>query len=153
PKPAWMEAIALLKRIGALEEAGRLTAHGDNIAKLPLPPRLAHMIASAEPPDRHLAALLAVVLTEQGLGGRDGDVAHRVEAMLRDRSERARSARGLAARLARSAGGGEGDVDTSRAGVVLALGFPERVAKARGLTQTPGARMVSFLLANGRAAG
>ena len=44
-------------------------------------------------------------------------------------------------------------MDTTRAGVVLAVGFPERLAKARGLTQTPGARMASFLLANGRAAG
>lgn len=153
PKPAWSEAVSLLKRVGALDETGRLTLHGSVIAKLPSPPRLAHMVAGAAVSDRYLAALLAVVLTEQGLGGRDADVSHRVDALLRDRSERARSARALAARLAMSAGGGEGDVDTSRAGVVLAAGFPERVAKARGVTQTPGARMVSYLLANGRAAG
>jgi ATP-dependent helicase HrpB len=153
PKAAWTEAIALLKRIDALDEAGRLTAHGAAVAKLPLPPRLAHMVAAAEEQDRYLAALLAVVLTEQGLGGRDADVGHRVEALMRDRGERARSARSLAARLAESAGGGESPVDTTRAGIVLALGFPERVAKARGVTQTPGARLASFLLANGRAAG
>lgn len=153
PKPAWDEAIALLKRIGALDDAERLTAHGAVIAKLPLPPRLAHMVAAADGRDRYLAALLAVVLTEQGLGGRDVDVSHRVEALLLDRGERARSARALAARLAKSADGAEGEVDTSRAGMVLAVGFPERVAKARGVTQTPGVRMVSFLLANGRAAG
>jgi ATP-dependent helicase HrpB len=153
PKSAWNEALALLKRIGALDEAGRLTAHGGVVARLPLPPRLAHMVAGAEARDRTLAALLAVVLTEQGLGGHDVDVGDRVDALLRDRGERARSARALAARLAKSAGGGEGEVDTSRAGIVLAVGFPERVAKARGMTQTPGARMVSYLLANGRAAG
>ncbi|MBI3438335.1 MAG: ATP-dependent helicase HrpB, partial [Proteobacteria bacterium] len=153
PKAAWTEAVVLLKRIGALDEAGRLTAHGRMIAKLPLPPRLAHMVARAAPADRYLAALLAVVLTEQRLGGRDVDASHRVDALLRDRGERARAARALAARLAKSAGGGEGEIDASRAGVVLAVGFPERVAKARGVTQTPGIRMVSFLLANGRAAG
>src|SRR5690606_22212567 len=43
PKPAWSEAIALLKRIGALDDAGALTAHGRAIAAMPLPPRLAHM--------------------------------------------------------------------------------------------------------------
>ncbi len=153
PKPAWDEAVALLRRIGALDEARRLTAHGAAVAKLPLPPRLAHMVAGVAGRDRHLAALLAMVLSEQGLGGRDIDVGHRVDALMRDRSERARAARALAGRLTRSAGGGKGDVDTARAGLVLAVGFPERVAKARGVTQTPGARMVSFLLANGRAAG
>ena len=172
PRPAWNEAVALLKRIGALDEAGRLRPHGALIAKLPLQPRLAHMVAGAEARDRYLAALLAVVLSEHGLGGRDVDVRHRVEALLADRGERARSARALASRLAKSANreaggeaggerGGEGageahgagEVDTARSGIVLAVGFPERVAKARGLNQSPGAPMVSFLLANGRAAG
>ncbi len=153
PKPAWAEAVSLLERIGALDEAGRLTAHGALIAKLPLPPRLGHMIAGAEARDRTLAGLIAMVLTEQGLGGRDVDVGHRAAALLSDRSDRARRARNLAARLAERAGGGEGEVDISRAGLVLAVGFPERVAKARGFAQTKNARMASFLLANGRAAG
>ncbi len=153
PKPAWSEAVALLKRLGALDEGGRLTAHGAILAKLPLPPRLAHMVAAAEARDRRLAALLAVVLSEQGLGGRDVNVGHRVEALSAASGERARAATALAARLARSAGAAVGEVDVSRAGIVLAQAFPERVAKKRGLTQTPGARMVSFLLANGRAAG
>lgn len=152
PKAAWNEAMALLKRIGALDGEGRLTPHGIVVAKLPLPPRLAHMVAGAMAGDRHLAALLAVVLTEQGLGGRDVDVGHRVESLLRDRGERARAARGLAGRLAKSAGGNEGEIDTTRAGEVLALGFPERVAKQRGLSQS-GMRQMTFLLANGRAAG
>jgi ATP-dependent helicase HrpB len=152
PKPAWREAVTLLQRIGALDKEARLTAHGRLVAKLPLPPRLAHMAAAADAGDRFLAALLAVVLTEQGLGGRDIDVSHRIEALLRDRSDRARSARNLAARLAKAAGGGEGEVDAARSGVVLASGFPERVAKRRGTAQA-GARQINFLLANGRAAG
>jgi ATP-dependent helicase HrpB len=153
PKPAWSEAVALLKRVGALDEGGRLTAHGAILAKLPLPPRLAHMVAAAEARDRRLAALLAVVLSEQGLGGRDVNVANRVEALIAASGERARAATALAARLAKIAGAAKGELDVSRAGIVLAQAFPERVAKARGVTQTPGARMVSFLLANGRAAG
>ena len=52
PKPAWNEAVAVLKRIGALDEAGRLTAHGRVVARLPLPPRLAHMVTAAEADDQ-----------------------------------------------------------------------------------------------------
>src|SRR5690606_38855650 len=68
PKPAWSEAVALLKRIGALDEAGHLTAHGMAVAKLPLPPRLAHMVIAASD-DRLLAARIGVLVSEQGLGG------------------------------------------------------------------------------------
>ena len=48
-------------------------------------------------------------------------------------------------RTARMAGGNLGAVDEERAGSVLALAFPERVAKARGAEG-------HFLMANGRAA-
>ena len=147
PKPAWNEAVALLARIGALDEAGALTGHGADVARLPLPPRLAHMVAGAATEDRLLAAMLAVLLTEQGLGGRDIDLAHRVDGLLHDRGDRARAARALAKRIA---GGGEGEVDSGRAGVVLALGFPDRIAKGRGVLRT-GTRMMSYLMANGRA--
>ena len=60
PRPAWSQAIGLLKRIDALDEAGRLTEYGALIAKLPLPVALAHMLAGGEPRDRYLAALLAI---------------------------------------------------------------------------------------------
>ena len=148
PKPAWNEAVKQLRDMGALDEAGRLTAHGEALARLPLSPRLAHMVAAAAAPDRLLAAMMAVLTTEQGLGGRDINIAHRVDALLHDRSERARAARALARRIA---GEGESAVDSSRAGPVLARGFPDRIAKARGVTQS-GQRQVSFLMANGRAA-
>ena len=61
PKPAWTEAVALLKELDALSDDSRITAEGIALARLPLHPRLAHMIhrAAAEG-DAMTAALLAV---------------------------------------------------------------------------------------------
>ncbi len=138
PKPAWNEAIALLQRLGALDASSRLTDHGAAIAAMPLQPRLAHMVLAAGA-DAPLAARIAVVLTEQGLGGRSPDLRERLHRFSGERGQRADAARNLARRLAR----GGGDVDERKAGAVLALAYPDRVAKARGALYT---------MANGRAA-
>jgi ATP-dependent helicase HrpB len=145
PKPAWAEALALLKRIGALDEAGMLTDHGRAVAALPLPPRLAHMvIVAAHRGEALMAARMALVLTEQGLGGRGVDLRDRLQRFASERGQRADAARGLAKRIAERAGGkaGAGE-DIARAGALLALAFPDRVAKARA---------GGFQMANGRAA-
>ncbi len=138
PRAAWDEAIAALTSLGALAD-GRLTPHGKKLAALPLPPRLAHMIVGAGE-DAPLAARLAVLLTEQGLGGRDVDLRVRLQRFGETRGPRADAARRLAARL-----GGAGDMDAERTGMVLARAFPDRIAKARG-----GGR-ADYLMANGRA--
>jgi ATP-dependent helicase HrpB len=144
PKPAWNEAIALLKHIGALDEAGRLTAHGSTVARLPLPPRLAHMVIAAAAQDEALtAARIALVLTEQGLGGRSADLRERLHRFASERGQRAEAARRLADRIAKAAGGSLHNADDERAGALLALAFSDRVAKARG---------DGFVMANGRAA-
>jgi len=64
PGPAWSEAVALLESLGALDDAGRITADGKALARLPLPPRLAHMVhrGAADGAGRE-AAELAVLLT------------------------------------------------------------------------------------------
>ena len=142
PKPAWSEAVALLKSIGALDEAGRLTRHGATLARLPLPPRLAHMVVAAGD-EKALAARIAVLLTEQGLGGRSVDLRERVLRLADERGPRADGARRLAERIARAAGASGGAIDEDRCGAVLALAYPDRVAKARG---------GAFVMANGRAA-
>jgi ATP-dependent helicase HrpB len=140
PKPAWAEAQALLTRIGALSDGG-LTEYGARLARMPLPPRLAHMVLAAGE-DTLLAARIAVVLTEQGLGGRGVDLRDRLHRFGAERGQRAEAARRLADRIARQAGGGD-VVDEASAGIVLARAFPDRVAKRRG---------EAFLMANGRAA-
>ena len=99
---------------------------------MPLPPRLAHMVAAAaDAGDAPRAARIAALLTERGLGGRDVDLRHRLEGFERDRSPRARDARTLADRWARAAGGGPGG-EALADGLLLAVAFPERIAKARG---------------------
>jgi len=145
PAAAWQEAQTLLRDLGALAD-GRLTPHGAALSRLPLPPRLAHMVLAASAPERILAAQIAVLLTEQGLGGRDVDLRARAQQLNRERGARADAARALARRIARMADGAGEEIDEDRAGAVLALACPDRVAKAR--TKGGG----DFLLANGRAA-
>ncbi|MEY4241732.1 MAG: hypothetical protein RJA14_1428 [Pseudomonadota bacterium] len=144
PAGAFAEARKVLERLGALDEAGALTAHGRRMTRIPLPPRLAHMVAVAsDAGDAGLGARIAAVLSEPGLGGNDVDLRDRLRGLERDRSPRGRDAIKLAERWARAAGSGQGgEVDV---GVLLAEAFPERVAKARG---KPG----EVLLASGRGA-
>ncbi|WP_272010250.1 ATP-dependent helicase HrpB [Roseovarius sp. ZX-A-9] len=60
PNPgSYAEAQALLRMLGALDNAGLITDHGRTIAALPLHPRLAHMLERAGPDAAPLAALLA----------------------------------------------------------------------------------------------
>ena len=144
PAGAFAEARKVLERLGALDEAGALTAHGRRMTRIPLPPRLAHMVAVAsDAGDAGLGARIAAVLSEPGLGGHAVDLRDRLRELERDRSPRGRDAIKLAERWARAAGSGQGgEVDV---GVLLAEAFPERVAKARG---KPG----EVLLASGRGA-
>jgi len=144
PAAAMREARALLQRLGALDGQGDLTAHGQAIAGLPLPPRLAHMvIVGAERGAAERAARLAVLLGEPGLGGAGADLHERLTRLDRDGSPRARDARELAARWVRGLSGGKGEQTDD--GLLLAEAFPERIAKARG-------NGGEFQLANGRGA-
>ncbi|CAA9338247.1 MAG: ATP-dependent helicase HrpB, partial [uncultured Microvirga sp.] len=151
PAPAVKEARALLSELGALDREGRITETGRRLRDLPLPPRLGRMVLAAA--DRGLAreaADLAALLVERGLGGDPVDLADRLDRFRRDRSSRAQDMRRLAAGWARMASSPRpGDVAAKPTegglGSLLALAYPDRVAKARG---KPG----EFLLANGRGA-
>ncbi|HEX5262968.1 MAG TPA: ATP-dependent helicase C-terminal domain-containing protein, partial [Phenylobacterium sp.] len=98
----------------------------------PLAPRLAHMVLkAAETGQAPSAARIAALLTERNLGGRDADLRHRLEALDRDRSPRARDAKALADRWARMTGrAGKGEELSD--GLLLAFAYPERIARARG---------------------
>ena len=148
PAAAFAEARALLTELDALDAAGHITEQGRALARLPLPPRLAHMVlAAAERGEGALAARIAVLLTERGLGGQDTDLRHRLERLAAERGRRGEEARRLAASWLKLAGGdGAERIDRQRAGAVLALAYPDRIARAR-----PG-RAGEFLVANGRGA-
>jgi ATP-dependent helicase HrpB len=146
PAGAVAEARSMLATIGALDADGGLTEAGRAIRKLALPPRLAHMVVrAASRGDAALASEVAVLMVERGLGGTGADLRDRLERFRRDRSPRAEDARTLAKSFARQAGGPQTSGDVAEAGRVLALAFPDRIAKARG---RPG----EFLMTNGRAA-
>ncbi|HEX3888569.1 MAG TPA: ATP-dependent helicase HrpB [Phenylobacterium sp.] len=132
PAAAFTEARALLTRLEALTQDGVLTAHGRALADMPLSPRLAHMILkAAETGQAPRAARIAALIAERNLGGRDVDLRHRLDALERDRSPRARDAQALADRWARMTGkGGRGDELSD--GLLLAFAYPERIARARG---------------------
>ena len=101
PRAAFKEARALLASLGALDADGRVTEEGKRIAGLALPPRLARTVVdAARVGEARLAAELAVVLTERGLGGDAVDLTRRLENFRRDRSPRADDARRLARNLA-----------------------------------------------------
>ncbi len=148
PAAAFAEARALLVRLEALTADGVLTAHGRALAEVPLAPRLAHMVLKAgETGQAGRAARIAALITERNLGGRDADLRHRLESLDRDRSPRARDARALAERWARSAGpkATKGASETLSDGLLLAFAYPERIARARG-------PQGEFQLASGRGA-
>ncbi|HTN41015.1 MAG TPA: ATP-dependent helicase HrpB, partial [Asticcacaulis sp.] len=96
PQAAMGEAVKLLQALGALDAVGELTAHGKAIAQLPMAPRLAHMlIRAAENGAAAQGANLAVLLSENGLGGKSTDLDTRLEALSRDRSPKISQARTL----------------------------------------------------------
>uniref|UniRef100_UPI003D0B8DE2 ATP-dependent helicase HrpB n=1 Tax=Roseibium sp. TaxID=1936156 RepID=UPI003D0B8DE2 len=106
PQAAWNEAKTLLQDLHAIDAEGRLANQGKALANLPLHPRLAHMVL--EGVDRDLgftAAMIALVLSEPGLGGRNPDLRARLSALRHDKSQRARDGRTLAERWLRQAGG------------------------------------------------
>ncbi|WJR77950.1 ATP-dependent helicase HrpB [Bradyrhizobium sp. NP1] len=147
PAPALKEAKSLLRELGALDADGRITAEGQALRALALPPRLARMIVDSQRLGAaEAAAEIAAVLTERGLGGDSVDLDVRLDQFRRDRSPRATAARDLARRWAQqvasppSPQAGE-EIST---GVMLAFAFPDRIAKNRGNG--------SFVLANGRGA-
>ena len=150
PAPAWKEARGLLHELGALDGDGRITAEGNSLRALALPPRLARMIVDSQPFGAgRAAAEIAAILTERGLGGDNVDLDVRLDAFRRDRSQRAESARSLAQRWASQVAadekaGARGCEEPPSTGVMLALAFPDRVARNRGNG--------SFVLANGRGA-
>lgn len=133
PQAAIAEARRRLEALGALDTQGRITTHGRAVARLPLEPRIAHMLLRAG--ERGLgmtAAQVAVLLTERGLGGQDADLSLRLRRWRQEKGERAARGRSLAQRWAKMAGlaAGEGWREEA-AGLCLALAFPDRVSRRR----------------------
>ncbi|MEM5470900.1 ATP-dependent helicase HrpB [Hoeflea sp. AS60] len=145
PDAAITEARVLLQGLGAIDADGGLTGRGKRMRDMALPPRLASMVVSGQEDGHGLAAAeLAVLLTEQGLGGQDADLETRLSRFRSDRTPRGTASRALAARLA------GGKTSPASAGAIpaaalLVHAFPDRIARQRGARG-------KFVLANGRGA-
>ncbi|GLV20440.1 helicase [Sphingobium sp. TomMM35A] len=133
PRPALDEARKRLTVLEALDEDGRITPHGKALARLPVEPRIGHMLVRAgELGLADVAAEIAVLLGERGIGGQDVDLSQRRLRWRRESGKRADAAKAMARRWAKLVASGQtmaaGEHD---AGLCLALAFPDRVAKRR----------------------
>lgn len=131
----------LLFSLGALDDDGALTPLGAEMATLPLSPRLAALVAGCEDKgERALAAEIAALAGERGVGGNSTDLGER---LARFRSEGSQRARVLQKQASRWADGAAPRGDVAK---ILARAFPEQLARKRvGADGT-------YLMASGRAA-
>ena len=162
PAATLASAHDLLRRLGALDAAGKVTAHGRAMQEFPAHPRLAHMLLKARDLEvGSLAAELAALLSDRdllraGAGGnpraRDSDIRTRLEALRRGSGDVDRGALDRVRRSQRSfeqqlgiagsvRGGGGADE-----GVLLGLAYPDRVGRRR-----PG-NEARYQLSNGKGA-
>jgi len=139
-------ARAALRALGALDEAGALTSRGRLMAALPMEPRLAAMIAGAgSGAERALAAQIAALIGERGLGGASTDLRERLARFASDASPRARALREQAGRWAK----GAACAPIEAAGRTIARALPMAIARAE--PPRPGDKRRGFQMATGRA--
>ncbi|MDQ1900263.1 ATP-dependent helicase HrpB [Paracoccus sp. WLY502] len=150
PDGALAEARSLLRELEALDAGGRITGHGRALARLPLHPRLAHMLLRAGPEAADVAALLS---SRDPLRGAPVDLALRLAAVRDPKGFAARhpfeanraviqQIRDEAARLRRLVasrdGGGpsaprtpRGYLSEEEVGGMVSLAYPDRIGLRR----------------------
>ena len=166
PEAAFNQARELLLELDAIDADGRVTETGRAMARLPLPPRLSHMLFAAE--QLGLGALacdVAALISERdilsGEARRSADFIQRMEALHAFRKNgraaatshqadangctRVNQAAQQYQRLLSRAKPAI-DADLEQTGLLLALAYPDRVA----LSRAPGE--ARYLLASGRGA-
>jgi ATP-dependent helicase HrpB len=164
PPGAVAQARELLTNLGALNGEGQITAHGRQMAELPLHPRLAHMLLTAVPLQLgNLACTLAALLSERDIlrgpfGQRNADLRVRMD-VLRGQHDHAASDtidRTACRRVTRTADLWQRQFlrstrsnqheNLDEVGRVLALAYPDRIAQRQRGTDA------RYLMANGRGA-
>ena len=164
PAGAVAQARELLIGLGALNGEGQITAHGRQMAELPLHPRLAHMLLKSVPLQLgYLACELAALLSERDIlrgpsGWRNADLRLRLDVLhgQHDHAAGATVDRGACQRVARTADLWQRQLplvarshrqdNLDEVGLLLALAYPDRIAQRQ---QGNNAR---YLMANGRGA-
>lgn len=159
PPEGFARARAVLRSLDALDEAGRVTALGKQMASLGLSPRLAHLVWTHRREPVASAAIATAMILSEGdpvraeggqtqadlhtrlalwSGGRD----HGVQRGIWQRIQQ--GVRQLADRV--KALWQPGNVDHAQIGLALAQAFPDRIAQCRPDNK------LRFLMANGRGA-
>lgn len=158
PAAAFAQARDLLIRLGALDERGAITSHGQAMAELPTHPRIAHLLIRGQALGLgNLACDVAALFGEKDIHrGGGADLHDRITAMRNEPGSRAsgggvQRARQLARQfrgyLRGPASEQVADPDHPRwLGALLAFAYPDRVA----LQRRDGSG--NYRLANGRAA-
>jgi ATP-dependent helicase HrpB len=166
PPPAGTLAQAkeLLIGLGALTADGQITAHGRQMAELPLHPRLAHMLINAVPLQlTSLACELAALLSERDIlrgpsGWRNTDLRLRLDVLhgAHDYAAGATINRAACQRVRRTAdlwqrqlprvARSDRQDSLDEVGLLLALAYPDRIAQRQAGNEA------RYLMANGRGA-
>lgn len=173
PPGALAQARELLHELDAITGQGDITALGRRMTTLPVHPRLAHMLSRAQVLGAEaLACDVAALLGERdvlkGAAARNPDFSLRVEALAALRNNGRAGVAALAAdanacaRAEQVAAQYRRLIKTTTAvqaaapediGLLLALAYPDRVARRRSVTDQPGKLTgTAYLLANGRGA-
>ncbi|HEY0673269.1 MAG TPA: ATP-dependent helicase HrpB [Longimicrobiales bacterium] len=154
PASAYAQARELLHELGAVDAAGHITGHGRRIARLPVHPRLGHMLLRAqELKCSALACDMAALLGERDImrGAQpDPDLQLRLNAL---RGRHAHDVdRGAVQRVQREAEHlrkalhvHDTVTDDAMAGILLAFAYPDRIAQKRE-------QRGRFVMRNGRGA-
>ncbi len=157
PSATLASARDLLRRLGALDERGKVMAHGRAMQQFPAHPRLAHMLLkSRELGAASLGAESAALLSDRDLlraggGPRDSDIRTRLEALRKGSASIDRAALDRVRRAKRQfeqqlGAPADGHDQAVEAGVLLGLAYPDRIARRRAGADA------RYLLSNGRGA-
>jgi ATP-dependent helicase HrpB len=150
PAGAMGAAREVLGAVGAVDAAGRATTRGVRMSRLGLHPRLARaLLDGADEVGGRRAAEVVALLSEEPPREYGDDLAHALRTARRGSDAYAARWRQEVRRLSQSLGSTKGTAvpdgpDDAAVGLVAALAFPERVARARGEG--------SFLMASGTGA-
>lgn len=148
----------LLKRLGALDDAGQLTPHGSAMSELPAHPRIAHMLIKGNTMGLDdLACNIAALLGEKDiLRGAGADLHTRLSALSGEQHSRRgggsfqrvkQSARQYRSLLRGRASSAVSEPDDPRwVGCLLAFAYPDRIGLQRRASAS------EYRLSNGRAA-
>ncbi|MGP0221349.1 ATP-dependent helicase HrpB [Paenarthrobacter sp. NCHU4564] len=158
PRGAMEDAVEVLRELGAVDSAGAATPLGQTLARIPADPRLARALIDGSAMVDHQAAAETVALVAGDYRAPDSDLT-RLLAALRDGKDAA--ARRFSDDVKRMAGMVRQDAAAvghhrpkpavtprQALGFVVALAFPDRIAR-----RVPGTGSPSYLLTSGTRAG